>query len=193
VGFHHRLDDAVVRVSAPGRRFRRINRDELRSTGLELLASWRPPGARAGTPLAELSVSGDLLVQRVRAFDQTLAAGLPSERRPEHQPAVRGSGELEFPLPAGVRGLAMVRFTGRQFCVNPDVGRQVALDRQTMVNAVILRDWTLVRAEPGGRRRGLLRTLRAQLGLDNVADAAVFDQCGLPQPGRTLRLGLELR
>ncbi len=39
----------------------------------------------------------------------------------------------------------------------------------------------------------LVETIRAQLGLDNVADAAVFDQCGLPQPGRTLRLAIELR
>jgi iron complex outermembrane receptor protein len=35
--------------------------------------------------------------------------------------------------------------------------------------------------------------LRAVLGLDNVTDATVYDQCGLPQPGRTLRLGLDLR
>ena len=64
-----------------------------------------------------------------------------------------------------------------------------------MVNAVLLREFALVRRAPGGAggRTGLLRSLRAQLGLDNAADAAVFDQCGLPQPGRTLRLGIELR
>ncbi|MBA3970270.1 MAG: TonB-dependent receptor, partial [Gemmatimonadetes bacterium] len=43
VAFHQRLADAIVRVSAGDSRFRRENRDQLRSTGLELLASggWR--------------------------------------------------------------------------------------------------------------------------------------------------------
>src|SRR5687767_7560613 len=38
--FHHRLDDAVVRITLPppDRRFQRINRDRLESTGAELLA-----------------------------------------------------------------------------------------------------------------------------------------------------------
>jgi iron complex outermembrane receptor protein len=51
------------------------------------------------------------------------------------------------------------------------------------------REWHL----GGANATGLLRRLRASLALDNVADAAVYDQCGLPQPGRTLRFGVTLR
>jgi hypothetical protein len=40
---------------------------------------------------------------------------------------------------------------------------------------------------------GVLRSLRALVSLDNVANATVFDQCGLPQPGRTLRVMVTLR
>ena len=40
---------------------------------------------------------------------------------------------------------------------------------------------------------GLVRTLRTVLSFDTVGNAAVFDQCGLPQPGRTLRLMMTLR
>ena len=35
-------------------------------------------------------------------------------------------------------------------------------------------------------------TLQTSLSLDNLADAAVFDQCGLPRPGRLLRLQFRL-
>jgi hypothetical protein len=37
-------------------------------------------------------------------------------------------------------------------------------------------------------KRSAFQTLRALLSVDNVANAAVFDQCGLVQPGRTMRV-----
>ncbi len=180
VAFHHRLDDAVVRVTLPNRLFRRINRDEVRSTGAELLAGWAPAA------LGGVSFTGDLLAQRVRVHDVTLAAGEPNARRAELQPEVRGSFDVGVPLPLGVRGSALARYTGRQFCQHPDLGRQVALGGRGAGDAALTRGWSL-----GGAR--LVRLLRATLALDNVTDATVYDQCGLPQPGRTLRVGVELR
>ncbi len=184
VAFHHRLDDAVVRITQSNRLFRRVNRDEIRSTGVELLAGWAPASLRG------VSVTGDLLAQKVRVYDATLAAGLPNERRPEHQPQLRGSVDLGVPLPLGVRGSALARMTGRQFCQHPDLGRQVELSAQTVGDAALSRGFSLA-----GRTRGarLLSALRATLAVDNLTDATVYDQCGLPQPGRTLRFGLELR
>jgi iron complex outermembrane receptor protein len=182
VAFHHRLDDAVVRVTLPNRLFRRINRDEVRSTGLELLAGWTP------VVLGGVSFSGDLLAQRVRVHDVTLAAGESNERRAEHQPQLRGSLDVGVPLPLGLRGNAGARYTGRQFCAHPDLGRQVELGAQTVGDAAVSRSWSL------GRRAGqLLDVLSATLAVANVGDATVYDQCGLPQAGRTLRFGIELR
>jgi iron complex outermembrane receptor protein len=191
VTFHHRLDDAVVRVTGADRRFRRVNRDEVRSTGVELLAGWAPPATRAlpGSWLAGVAVTADVVAQRVRVYDRTRAGADPetaAARRPEHQPELRGSADLEMPLPLGVRARTGARYTGRQFCVHPDLGAQVELGAQTVGDAVLTRRW----ARAG--RRGLLRQLRAALALDNVTDATVYDQCGLPQPGRTLRLSFEL-
>ncbi|MGZ8471703.1 MAG: TonB-dependent receptor plug domain-containing protein [Gemmatirosa sp.] len=184
VAFHHQLDDAVVRVTLPNRLFRRVNRDQIRSTGIELLAGWAP------TSLRGVSLTGDLLAQRVRLYDETLPVGEPNERRPEHQPALRGSLDVGVPLPLGVRGSALARYTGRQFCQHPDLGRQVALGAQTIGDAALSRGWSLAGASRGAR---LLRALRATVAVDNVTDATVYDQCGLPQPGRTVRFGLELR
>jgi iron complex outermembrane receptor protein len=184
VAFHHRLDDAVVRITLPNRLFRRVNRDQIRSTGVELLAGWAPASLRG------VSITGDLLAQRVRLYDETLPAGEPNERRPEHQPELRGSLDLGVPLPLGVRGSALARYTGRQFCQHPDLGRQVALGAQTVGDAALSRGWSLAGTGRGAR---LLRALRATLAVDNVGDATVYDQCGLPQPGRTIRFGLEVR
>lgn len=189
VAFHHRLHDAVVRVAGTGRAFRRINRDEVRSTGLELLGGWSSARADADGAARGVALTGDLLVQRVRVRDPLLAGAAATEQRPEHQPAVRGSAMVGVPVALGVRAAAGGRFTGRQLCVHPDLARQVDLAAQAVADAALTRAWG---ARAGGARGGRLRHVRATLALDNVGNATVYDQCGLPQPGRTLRLGLEL-
>jgi iron complex outermembrane receptor protein len=181
VVFHHQLEDAVVRTTVPGTRlFVRVNRDEIRSSGAELLATWTSSPA---APLRAISLTGDLLAQQVRVRDRLAGA----ERRPEHQPEVRSSLELGLPLPLALRGTATARYTGTQYCVHPDAGTQVRLGAQTKGDVAVERSWGL------GRGRGLLKSVRALAALDNVTDATVYDQCGLPQPGRTLRVGVQLR
>jgi iron complex outermembrane receptor protein len=181
VVFHHQLTNAVVRTTVPGTSlFVRVNRDEIRSTGIEILSTW---SSSPSSPARALSVSADVMAQHVRVRDRLAAA----ERRPEHQPDVRGLVELGVPLPLGVRGTAGARYTGRQYCVHPDLGTQVRLDAQTTGSAVIERGWTV------GSESGAMQSIRALVALDNLTDATVYDQCGLPQPGRTLRVGLQLR
>lgn len=181
VGFHHRLKDAVVRTSVPGTRlFVRVNRDEIRSSGAEFVGAWRSPAVNA--PRA-VTLTADLLAQRVRVYDDSANA----ERRPEHQPQVRGSLELGVPLPAAARAYGGVRYTGIQYCVHPDTGTQVKLGRQTEGNVALERSWSIRNT---GDLFGVLRTV---LALDNATHATVYDQCGLPQPGRTLRLVMQLQ
>jgi iron complex outermembrane receptor protein len=181
VVFHHRLADAVVRTTVPDTRlFVRVNRDEIKSTGVELLAGWT---SSRSNPDRSVSVTGDVIAQHVRVRDRLAAA----ERRPEHQPEVRGALELGVPLPLALRATAGARYTGTQFCVHPDAGSQVRLGAQTESNLSVERVWWL------GRSGGLVRSLRVLAALDNVNDATVYDQCGLPQPGRTLRVALRLR
>lgn len=92
-----------------------------------------------------------------------------------------------MPLPRGLRASAVARYTGAQYCRPPELGRQVRLRGQASGDAGLSREWALARGA------ALLRTLRATLAVDNVTDATVHDQCGLPQPGRTVRVGVEVR
>ncbi|HEX6629683.1 MAG TPA: TonB-dependent receptor, partial [Gemmatimonadaceae bacterium] len=90
--FQHHLQDAVVRVSAPDRKFRRENRNEIRSSGMELLAAWRHP--------AGVTVLGDLTAQRVRLIDLQAPDGA---QHAEHQPELRAGLDVGVPLPLDQR------------------------------------------------------------------------------------------
>ncbi|HET8771829.1 MAG TPA: TonB-dependent receptor [Gemmatimonadaceae bacterium] len=175
IGFVHQLDDGIVRVGFEGtNRFQRINRDETNSYGTELVLGWHGPGGH--------SLMLDVIAQKVRIKDRT-AGG--ESRRPEHMPGFRAMLEGGMPLGGGVNLGAHVMRIGSQYCVNPEAGGDVALDAQTVGGATLDRGFSL-----GG---GLFRTMRLILGVDNVANAAVYEQCGLPRAGRTLRLGVDLR
>ena len=173
MGFHQRLTDGIVRTSVQtpeGSKYKRINQSEVRSTGLELLAS------RA---LGRTFLSGDLTLQRVR--------GYTSEGREvelEYEPSVAGKISADLPLLLNLTGTASTRFVGRQLCQNPEVGGQQSIDGSRYLDLGLRRAFG---AEGGGLRR-----VEASVRLNNATDAVVLDQCGLPQPGRTLQLQLRV-
>lgn len=173
--FHHDLKDAVVRITLPDpdRRFQRVNRDRIRSSGIEVL------GGVAFSSRAERAVTltGDATLQDISIADQ-LAGGI---RHAENNPELRGMLELGLPLPARLRGFANARYTGTQYCIDNDTGGEMELPARTQTNLALERRLTL-------STRGAVRALRAVLALDNATNTAIYDQCGLPQPGRTLRL-----
>lgn len=182
--FNHQLEDAVVRTTVPnpnpppGSLFKRVNRDRIESTGIEALV-----GLTFGTnPDRAVSLTGDALFQSIAIFDQT---DNDAERHAENNPETRGSVELGVPLVARVRGFVGARYTGTQYCINADSGDEMTLGGTTVSNVAIERVFTVA--------SGLFRNVRALFALDNVGDATVYDQCGLPQPGRTLRVMFSFR
>lgn len=173
VAFHQTLTDGIIRstVTTPeGNKYQRINQDEIRSTGLELLASGM---------LGPLGLAGDLTFQRVRGI-----ASNGAEERLEYEPAVAGKLTGSLPLGAGFQGTAVTRFMGRQYCQNPEVGGLEPFDGSRHLDLSLRRVFGL-----GG---GGLSSVEAVVRVDNATDALVLDQCGLPQPGRTLRLQLRI-
>lgn len=171
VVFRQRIDDAVVRITLPSNRFQRVNRDRFTSTGVELTA---------GTMLAGTALRADLTLQRARLADATVFD--PALRRPEDVPDVFGSLQAVRPFARGIEAQARVRALGPTRCTNPDTN---SLETQPGAQAVDLgveRRW-------GGAAR-LFGRVTAALQLENAFDASIYDKCGLPQAGRTLRLGL---
>ena len=171
VAFHQRLTDAIVRTEAGDGAFRRVNRDRVLSTGVELLGSGR---------WQFLSASVDLTLQSVRLEDPAI----PDERHAEYQPAVSGSFELGARLPAEIDARFLLDHIGRRYCVNADAGRDEELEADTHLAFQVWRDWGL-------KGLGPLSRLRALAGVDNLGNAVLFDQCGLPRPGRIFRLQID--
>ena len=180
IAFRHRLDDAVIRITLSNpTRFMRVNRDRIVSSGVEVLGGL-VFGADANR---SVSLNGDATLQRIRIFDKT-ANDL--QRHAENNPETRGRVELGVPLPAQFRAFATARYTGRQYCLNADTQREDALSGRAVSDLAVQRDFTVANRGPFG-------LLRAMLAFDNIGDVAVYDQCGLPQPGRTLRVTMSLR
>lgn len=163
VGFVQRLSDAIERVTLGDGRLQRQNRDRITSIGVELLASYAWRGA---------SLAGDVTLK-----DVDLEPTTADKRHAEYQPWVSGGAELTVPLPARTRGTTRVRHIGARYCVHPDLESEVRLSADSWLDLEVGRRFRIA----GGKR------VEGRLALDNVTDAAVFDQCGLPQPGRLLR------
>jgi iron complex outermembrane receptor protein len=170
--FHQRWSDAIVRSSVGDGTFRRENRNRVTATGIELLASLR---------LGPALLGGDLTLQGVALRDELAPQ---TEREPEYQPEVFGDLEFSGPLALGVWGTAAVGYVGPQYCVNPELEADQRLSASGRLDLLLGREWRL---------GGPLSILETSLALDNATDATVFDQCGLPQPGRTLRLQVRVR
>lgn len=171
VGFRQRTADAVVRITLPDRRFQRINRDEFRAHGVELLG---------GTTIGRVQLRGDLTWQDATIRDRTAN---DAERAPENLPSTFGSLQATVPAWRGLLGTARVRHVSSTSCLGPQPAVRLVQAGATALDVGAERGWTLA---------GFTRRLRAMVMLDNVLDAAVYDQCGLPQPGRTLRIGVSM-
>lgn len=170
VGFRHHLDGAIRRITLPDRKRMRVNSDELNSTGVEVLLTQTTGPFRYG---------GDLTLQSVELVDP----GVSSSSRPENLPELSGSTHLSFPLAAGLAATAEARYTGRQFCQHPDTGADVELEGGAWINADVARSFSL---RP--RQGGFFSRLETRVAVDNILDTALYDQCGLPRPGRLMRL-----
>lgn len=170
VAFRHQMDDAVVRLLLPDGRFMRVNRNRLRSLGVELLLS---------TAVGRVMLTGDLTAQTVDLTDTE--AGVTN--RPENLPEFFGGVEAAMPLPLGLRLASEARFEGNQFCIDPGTGQDTELSAGATLGAELGRTWNL-RPEGGG----WFGRLETRVSVDNVNDVALYDQCGLPQPGRLVRV-----
>jgi iron complex outermembrane receptor protein len=170
VGFRHQMNDAVVRVLLPDGRFMRVNRNRLRSLGVELMLS---------AAVGRVALTGDLTAQTVDLTDPEAGA----TNRPENLPEIFGGAKAQIPLPLGLRLATEARVEGNQFCIDPGTGEDAELSAGATVGAELARTWNL-RPEGGG----WFGRLETRVSMDNVNDVALFDQCGLPQPGRMVRV-----
>jgi len=171
VGFHHKLSDAIRRITLPDKMRMRVNSEEIRSSGLEILLS---------QSLGSVSLDADLTLQKVELIDP----GTAFSSEPENMPERSGRVRVGFPLFAGLTAAAEAEYTGAQFAQHPDTGEDVEMDGGTWWNGVLSRGWNLPSAS------GVARRMEASVSVDNLANTALYDQFGLPRGGRIVRIQL---
>jgi iron complex outermembrane receptor protein len=174
VAFHRDLADGIVRVTLPGSRpprFQRQNLDLVRSTGVELLVD----GA-----VGRVDVRADATLQRVRGSEDGV------DRDVDYAPAFAGSFAVGTALPWDVRGEAVARWESEQTCRSSDTPARGEFSSDPALDLELRRGFRLASA-------GLPAFVEGMVRIDNVTDAVVLDQCGLPRPGRTLSIGFRVR
>jgi iron complex outermembrane receptor protein len=174
VGFYRDLDGAIERITLPDRKQKRVNVGSVRSSGVELLGSMQ---------LGRLSFTADVTLQRVHLYDD---AGVRQAGHAEYQPSVLAGARAQMLLPLALRASATADHVGRQYCINPNAPGELELESSERFDADLSREFRLRSSGFGSRAE-----LRA--ALDNITDTAIYDQCGLPQPGRTFRFQVRLR
>jgi len=173
--FRNWLQDAVVRITLPDRRFIRVNRDELNSTGIELVASQN---------VGAVGLAGSFTLQSVELTDTDSG----EIGQPENLPEAFGELSARFPLPLRVVGAAAVGYTGEQFSIDPVTGEDALLSAEAVIGASLSRTFPLG-VNWGG---GTFSKLDARVSLDNAGDVAQYDSYGLPEPGRRVRFEIRL-
>ncbi len=193
VGFLQRLDDGIARrraavftgsTSEGQAVFSRVNQGVMRSMGIEVLGSHA---------IGPVSFGGDVTLQRVIVkerpkiiySDEELVDGLLAE----YQPTLLGSVHAGVRIGGGVSTETFVRFKSSQHCIAVDGPGYDKLGASAAVDLEASRVFQI----GGGRSMRGVRRLLGTVGVGNALDALVFDQCGLPQPGRTLRFQIKIQ
>ncbi len=166
VGFHHRLSGAIRRIGLDNGKRQRVNADRLESTGVELLGS---------QDLGPVALTGDLMLQTVELIDP----GSSASTKPENLPELEWGLEARVPLTSDFSATLSVRYTGSQFCLDPDTGGDRELDGGAWLNAGLAKSFSF-----GSTRAGAFRGVEVGAFGENLGDVALYDQCGLPRPGR---------
>ena len=126
-------------------------------------------------------MTGDLTVQNVDGFD---VDGSVVEL--EYEPAISGKLGFEMPVYGKLNLGAEARYVGEQKCENPEIGGLQTLGSSKSFDFKIRRVFDVSRA-------GILSRLDASASVKNVTDSAIYDQCGLPQPGRLIQVQFRIR
>ena len=125
--------------------------------------------------------SGELTLQQAWQIEEVSGV----KTRPEYEPSVVGGFSVATPAPGDFKLSGGYRFVGTQFCLNAD---STSMDRLRRTHRFELQLRRLFALEG----RSALANVDALVSVTNLTDNAIFDQCGLPQPGRTFRIQLRL-
>jgi iron complex outermembrane receptor protein len=174
VGFDQVLEDAITRVSVAtpsGSKFQRVNRGRITALGIEMLGD---------VTMGKWALGGDATLQRVRGAG---AGGDDADL--EYEPSLYGGIWADAPLHLGARVGMKVHGVAEQRYIDLDSGAFSSLAPTVRFDLRLSRPFDLGDFGPW-------RRIETLIALENLTDRPIYDQAGLPQPGRTVRLQVRL-
>lgn len=170
-GFASYLDGGIERISLPGRQFQRVNLDAIRTLGLEAVVAWRPLAAW------EVGAHHTILDSRRKKDGRY---GEWAEDRPAYMWFVSMAWAAPWGSRLAVEGTALGPRMSADAADEVDGLRR--LPAQGAMNVRL--------SQP--LREGIGPLTRAEIyaRVNNVLDAEIDAQSGLPEPGRTLLIGV---
>jgi iron complex outermembrane receptor protein len=148
----------------------RINLQGARIYGLETTMRW--------TPAESLVLDGSLTWSHPRGFTED------GTQRLDEEPAWLGSGRVSYDLPFGLSIMGQGRYTGGIYARNEN-NEFVTLPSSPSLILDARLSYALSESLAGIDGRLYVRG-------DNLTDEAVFVGLGLPRPGRSFRVGVDL-
>jgi len=148
----------------------RINLQGARIYGLETTMRW--------TPTEALVLDGSVTWSHPRGFTES------GTQRLDEKPAWLGSGRLSYDLPFGLSVMGQGRYTGGVYARNED-NEFVTLPSSPSLILDARLSYALSEITSGIDGRIYVRG-------ENLTDEAVFVGLGLPRPGRSFRVGVDL-
>ena len=166
--FYSRLSDGIERVAVNESQYQRVNRGRIDVPGLEMRGRWNPGEA--------LELRGQHTVLDARVKDDG------DERAAEDRPAYLSRLELAWEPPRGPSLTSEARITGPRW--SADGTSPTGLTRLPAGVTWHLRAaWNVLVAD---------RAVEFHTRVDNLFDAGVDHQTGIPAPGRQLSAGVRV-
>jgi iron complex outermembrane receptor protein len=165
------IDKTTLQEGPNAGKEKRINLDGARIYGVETTARW--------TPTEALLLDGNVTWSRPRGFAQD---GDPQKL--DEKPGVLGTGTASYDFASGVSVMAQARYTGNVYARNDDNDYvELPSSPSTVLDARISYELSSLTDQVDGR---------IYVRAENLTDEVVYIGLGLPRPGRSVRVGLDL-
>jgi iron complex outermembrane receptor protein len=165
------IDKRTIQNGPDAGKEQRINLDGARIYGVETTARW--------TPTEAVLLDGNVTWSRPRGFTED-----GDTQKLDEKPGLLGTGTVSYDVSSGLSLMGQVRYTGNVYARNED-NNFVTLPSSpsTVVDARLSYELSSFTERVDGRLyvRG-----------ENLTDEVVYVGLGLPRPGRSFRVGLDL-
>lgn len=162
------LKDVIVRISLPQKQFQRVNKDGIRTYGLELVTKYNYGNFSSTFNLTILSAKGKNINGE---YKDTL----------EYRPEINSSLGVDYTITKNLNALLELEYIGREYGLKEGAAGYQSLPDYLVTNFRISFNFEV----------GSLN-LETYLRVNNIFDRLYYTQFGLPEAGRQIFMGANI-